>query len=154
MIKEIKPPQFDLRGSKFSVFLAGSIEMGTAVDWQKELVEELDSRTTADITVYNPRRDNWDSSWKQAIDNPQFSLQVNWEMDYLERADLKVFYFDKDTKSPITLLELGKYGAYNSVVYCPDGYWRKGNVDIFCHRENVPMVESIEELVDYILKQV
>lgn len=162
MITEIKPPQFDLRGSEvpFSVFLAGSIEMGAAVDWQKQLVDELNVKmllskgADKDITIYNPRRDNWDASWKQVISNPQFNLQVNWEMDYLERASLKVFYLDESTKSPITLLELGRYGTYNSIIYCPDGFWKKGNVDIFCHRNRVPMADSMDELTDYILKQV
>ena len=62
-----------------------------------------------------------------------------------------VFFMDKDTKSPITLLELGLHAkSGNCCVYCPDGFWKKGNVDIICERYNIPMVENIDGLVKYI----
>jgi hypothetical protein len=43
-----------------SVFLAGSIEMGKAEDWQKKLEGICDD---FGYDVLNPRRDDWDSSW-------------------------------------------------------------------------------------------
>lgn len=47
-----------------SLFLAGSIEMGVAVDWQTSLtkfLERPENRMGCDF-VFNPRRDDWDSS--------------------------------------------------------------------------------------------
>ena len=41
------------------VFLAGSIEMGAAEDWQTRLVASLDG-----VVALNPRRAAWDSSWR------------------------------------------------------------------------------------------
>jgi len=145
--KVIKAPG-DTTGEDKGVFLAGSIEMGKAVDWQKEIEDKLKD---FDVTLFNPRRDDWDSSWEQSIDNPEFEEQVTWELDSLDKSDKIVFFMDKDTKSPITLIELGLHARQsNCCVYCPDGFWKKGNVDIVCKRFNIPMVDSIDGLVDFI----
>lgn len=79
------------------IFLAGSIEMGIAEDWQTALIKKLRSE---DVTIMNPRRDDWDSSWEQSIENKQFHEQVTWELSNIETADLVVFYFAPETKSP------------------------------------------------------
>ena len=93
------------------IFLAGSIEMGSAVDWQKEVEEVLEKEIfkNYDYTIYNPRRINWDSSWKQSIENEQFKYQVEWELNKLYECGLILMYLDENTKSPISLLELGLY---------------------------------------------
>ena len=129
-----------------SIFLAGSIEMGLAEDWQVRIEKELEQY---DVTVFNPRRDDWDSSWTQEQSNPQFNAQVNWEMNRLEECDIMFMYFSPQTKSPISLLELGAYcnGHREVVVCCPDGFWRKGNVDIFCTRRNVPLFDNLEDAI-------
>jgi len=36
------------------IFLAGTIDMGNSVDWQKEVTEFL-NKYDGDLTVYNPR---------------------------------------------------------------------------------------------------
>src|SRR5579859_1462029 len=93
--------------SKYIVFLAGSIEMGVAYDWQSELSTDLEE--IPDIVILNPRRKEWDNSWKQELKNPKFKEQVDWELDGIEMSDCVIFYLDPKTKSPITLMELGKY---------------------------------------------
>lgn len=131
------------------MFLAGSIEMGTAINWQDELTNHFEN---SDITFLNPRRDDWDSSWTQSIDNDEFREQVLWELSGIENSDLVVFVFDPNTKSPITLLELGLVAGMGkqAVVYCPEGFWRKGNVDIVAKVYDLDVVNSLEELVAYI----
>ena len=144
----ILKPNSDINesGNLFTVFLAGSIEMGKAENWQETIENELEK--FKDICIYNPRRDDWDSSWKQEITHPQFNQQVNWELDALEKADLIVFYFSPETQSPITLLELGLFARSGKlVVCCPQGFWRKGNVDIICEKFAIPQVDSIDELI-------
>lgn len=102
-----------------SIFLAGSIEQGTAEKWQAKIIESVKK---LDLTLLNPRRKDWDTSWKESIENPPFKEQVNWELDALELADWIIFYFDKATKSPITLLELGLFATSKKlVVCCPKG---------------------------------
>ena len=63
----------------------------------------------------------------------------------MEDATHIVMYFDPTTKSPISLLELGLHASSGKLtVCCPEGFWRKGNVDIVCKRYGVPMVKSLE----------
>lgn len=145
-MKEYNPPQ-NFKESTIigDIFLAGSIEMGTAENWQKKFIEEFKD---TELRFLNPRRNDWDSSWKQEISNPQFKEQVSWELDGLDYADLIVFYFDPNTKSPITLMELGMHAKSGKcIVCCPTGFWRKGNVDIVCEKYNIQVVNSFEDLV-------
>jgi len=149
MATTYKPPASftqSIQSGVFSVFLAGSIEMGAAPDWQAALERDL---ADLDIDIYNPRRDDWDSTWDQSADNPQFREQVEWELDGLALANLIVLYLAPGTMSPISLLELGIYAANGSkklVVCCPEGFQRKGNVDIVCERYGVEQVSDLFEL--------
>ena len=100
------------------------------------------------VTIYNPRRDDWDSSWDQSIFNNKFKEQVVWELDHLEKADIVIMYFDGKTKSPISLLEFGLYARSDKmIVYCENDFWRKGNVDIVSEYYNIEQVRSEEELL-------
>ncbi len=126
------------------IFLAGSIEMGAAENWQ-EVIEDT-FRHKSDLVIFNPRRDDWDSSWVQKESNGQFNYQVNWELDKLTEADIIFMYFAPDTKSPISLLELGLYAdSKKMIVVCPDSFWRKGNVDIVCNRYDIPIYEALDK---------
>jgi len=147
-MKLVKAPKLYTTDNCFSIFLAGSIEGDTAINWQEDFTRSLSKE---DVLILNPRRDAWNASWKQEMSNPQFKEQVDWELNGLDQADLIVMYFDKDTKSPISLLELGLYAASGKmVVCCPDGFWRKGNVDIVCNKYQVPQVKNINALIDYV----
>lgn len=134
------------------VFLAGSIEMGTAENWQSRLITQLKD---IEGTIWNPRRDAWDPSWEQQASNPQFREQVEWELNYLEAADRIWMYFDPTTKSPVTLLELGllAWGVVSLTVCCPDGFWRKGNVEIVCEKYQIPLVHTFDDFVARIKKE-
>lgn len=142
---EIQAPHKDtIQDKNLKIFLAGSIEMGKAVDWQSQVVKAL---AGLDCTVYNPRRKDWDSSWVQSIDNPQFFEQVNWEADHIETADIVFFNFDPDTISPITLYELGTVlnSGRHPIVVCPKGYPHRGNVEIYCWRSADSVFETLDE---------
>lgn len=130
----------------YTLFLAGSIEMGTAEEWQTRVHLYLADKN---ILILNPRRLDWDSSWVQSIDNKQFREQVEWEIDGLETADKILMYFDPETKSPISLLELGLYAVSGKIIVCcPDGFWKKGNVDIVCKRYGIPQIKKLTEIRD------
>ena len=147
-MNEVKPPK-DYKWYPEDmprVFLAGSIEMGTAENWQARVAKELEEYN---IVLLNPRRDNWDASWKQTLDSPKFVEQVNWELDGQERADYILMYFDPNTKAPITLMELGLFADKEAlvIVCCPDGFWRKGNVQIVCERNGISCHNTFEEMM-------
>ena len=152
-MRHIKSPgPLDLDRSRLSVFLAGSIEEGTADEWQTVITEALQD---LDITALNPRRDAWDAGWPQTVDFAPFREQVEWELEAQEKADLIVFYFSPATKSPISLLELGlAAGRRRAIVCCPDGFWRKGNIDIVCKRYGIPQVATLDDLARSIRSEV
>lgn len=134
-----------------SVFLAGSIEMGKAEDWQEKMARFFESYN---MLVLNPRRDDWDSSWSQDIKNKKFREQVEWELEGMEQADAVAMYFSPKTKSPISLLEMGLWSRSDKlIVCCPEGYLRKGNVDVTCEKYDVPQVKSLEELAAMVIKK-
>lgn len=138
------PSNLSLRDrDKKSVFLAGSIEMGKSFDWQSSLGDWLDSQG---FNVFNPRRKDWDSSWKQSHDNANFYQQVMWELNGLEKSDIIIMYLDPETKAPISLLEFGLFAKSKKIyVICAEGFWRKGNIEIVCDVYDIPLFNSIEK---------
>lgn len=152
----IKAPE-KLTKSGVTVFLAGTIEMGKAIDWQTKIEKKLKNslkNTDKIISLYNPRRDEWDSSWEQKIENDNFREQVEWELNAMDKSDKIVVHIDPKTKSPITLLEIGLHASSKKMcVYCPEGFYRKGNVDVVCNKYSIPMVDDIQGLIDFILDE-
>ena len=150
----IKPPQSIAKARGFRVFLAGSIEMGKAENWQAKITEAI-STLGKNVIVYNPRRDDWDSTWEQNIENDNFYEQVRWELQALDDSDLIAMYYDPNTTSPISLLELGLHARSNKlIVCCPEGFYRKGNVDIVCERYGIPVLNSWVEFVAQVCKRI
>jgi hypothetical protein len=132
-----------------SVFLAGSIEMDKAVDWQKECEQVL----SAKYIIFNPRRNEWNSDWEQSIANVKFKEQVVWELNALEKADIIIMFFANNTKSPISLLEFGLYAQSNKMkVVVEENFWRKGNIDVVCEKYNIQQYKSLEELLQNLIK--
>jgi len=133
------------------LFLSGSISLTTPT-WQESLIASL-SDTPTPITILNPHRPDWDGSWRESLDFPPFVEQVNWELDGLENADVVAMYFGAHAKAPISLLELGitmgnvRRAGKKVVICCPEGYWKRGNVQIVAARAGVEVVGTVEELV-------
>jgi hypothetical protein len=143
------PETIPLQNDSKTIFLAGSIEMDKAIDWQKKCEELLQD----DYIIFNPRRNEWDSSWSQTIENDNFKEQVNWELNALEKADIVIMYFAGDTMSPISLLEFGLYAQSNKMkVVVEENFWRKGNIDIVCERYAIEQFKTLEELIQNLLK--
>lgn len=129
------------------IFLAGSIEMGRAEPWQAAFVEALSER---DALILNPRRADWDASWAQTIEHPRLREQVEWELQALEDATLILMYLQPGTQSPISMLELGLYARadpHKLIICCPEGFWRKGNIDVTAAKYGVAVVETKAALI-------
>lgn len=126
------------------VFLGGSIDMGGAPDWQAAMTAAL---ADMDVIILNPRRSDWNPAWRPDADEPEFRRQVEWELSALEAADVIVMYFAPDTQSPVSLLEMGLHARGGKlIVLAPDGFWRKGNVDITAATYGVHQVKTMDEL--------
>lgn len=152
MAEVIKAPNDYLIKNRISLFLGGAINQGAASNWQDKIAEAVQDQ---DILILNPRRDDWDASWKQSISDMRFFEQVHWELNAQEIADVMIYVFAPDSEeaktslAPITLLELGLFANSNKriLVCCPDNYWRKGNVEIICDRYNIPLFNSLDDLI-------
>lgn len=162
MIIEIKPDLDEIihTGSSnkaINIFLAGSIDMGQAKNWNSDIIKKLENSDIikSDIKVYNPRRDSWDSSWIQEQSNSEFNYQVNWELNNIEDSDIVFFNILPDSKSPITLMELGLCAGKEkkAIVCCPDGFYRKGNVDVVCTRYGIQQYTDIDSAFGALLTE-
>ena len=142
----IKPPDvFPTEDSRLKIFLGGSIDMGKAENWQARIEKQLSSY---DVIVFNPRRGVWKKEWKLVSTDKNFRQQVEWELAALESSDVIVMYFAPGSKSPISLMEFGLYAKTGKlIVLCPDGFWRKGNVDIVSEKYNISTVDTFNELI-------
>lgn len=148
----ISPDSSPLPGGPL-VFLAGSIEQGTAAQWQPIVAERL-LDVFPDVVVANPRREQWDVSWPQTKDHPAFVEQVNWELDHLLGVTEALFVFDPATQSPVTLLELGLLLGLHPervTLVCPARFWRHGNVLITAERFGVEVFEDMESGIGQVL---
>lgn len=133
-----------------NLFLAGSIENGVAVDWQTKVIKKLHEtfdKGHCDVNVFNPRRADWDSSIDSTSDNDELVFQIRWELDALEKSDVIVMYFDPNTKSPISLMELGLHKDKNIFVFCPKEFWRSANVRVTCEEYGIPLYEDYDDWI-------
>jgi hypothetical protein len=151
-MREFKPPQqIESNGLK-SIFLAGTIDIGNSEDWQSIVVRAFEK---TNVNILNPRRVSWDDSWVQTFENPQFYQQVNWELDAMEKADIIILYLAAGSKSPISLLEFGLHARSRKLyVYCPDDFYRSGNVQIVCDRYNIPLYKDLGKLINKVKDEI
>lgn len=151
MTRIIKAPEQYDADNALKIFLGGSIDMGVAENWQDRLAKDLSDYADEDVVLLNPRRDDWDSTWVQdPTPGTQFYEQVEWELVNQEQAHGIVYYFAADSKSPITLLELGLFKDHPVIVCCPKQFYRYGNVKMVCDRYDIAMVETYEDLVKFL----
>lgn len=155
----------------FKIFLAGTIDNGESEDWQKGVYHSLfwmiepliitygqDYVTPPgkyDVVMYSPRR----SDWKEDATVEDIENQIRWEQDKLEKADLIVMVLQDNSKSPISLLELGLYGREGKLIcFCTKNFYRYTNVKLTCEKFLIPFKETISpseiaESIENILKE-
>ncbi|MFD2428312.1 nucleoside 2-deoxyribosyltransferase domain-containing protein [Sphingobium scionense] len=146
------PEPLPVAHDRARLFLGGSIDMGKATDWQRDMIAALaDER----VAILNPRRADWNPAWKPEANDPHFRQQVEWELAALDSADIIILYLAPGTQSPVSLLEMGLHARGGKlVVLCPEGFWRKGNVDITAARYGVEQVSTIEELTAVVRRRI
>lgn len=124
------------------VFLAGTIDMGNSVNWQKNLATYLESRGGKWL-LFNPRQDSWNGEKKGEMD-----YQVNWELSHLEQSDFIIMNILETSKSPISLLELGLFARSGKMaVACDTKFYRYNNVKITCQKYGVHLYPNLEALL-------
>ena len=99
------PEDISTNTEEISVFLAGGIQ--NTEDWQKQVIKALEQDfKDLPIVLYNPRRENFPIHDKGAA-----KVQITWEYEALEVADIFSMYYAGNTISaqPICMFEYGKH---------------------------------------------
>lgn len=126
-----------------TVFLAGTIDLGKSWNWQEKFIRDISGHHAV---VFNPRRETWEGTPSE--DNPDFTIQVGWELEMMERADIIAMYLAGDSASPVSLLEMGMWlRSGKLIVGCEPTFHRHGNVALTCARFGVPVVNGYTELL-------
>lgn len=134
------------------VFLAGTIDGGASENWQRKFYEELKKRCHDTVTVFNPRRDDWPDDGSDEVRN-----QIRWEHEHMDKADIIVMNLLPDSKSPISLMEIGMFADSGKLmVFCQEDFYRYDNVDMVCDRYDIPLylTNDIDKMVGSFLHRV
>ncbi|KAL7941184.1 hypothetical protein V8C42DRAFT_335576 [Trichoderma barbatum] len=135
--------------SRHSIFLAGTTSPTDEGEWRETLLAGLCSFP---ITIYNPHRHDWDSTWREDASDSRWAEQVGWELEMQEKADIIVVFFHGVSLAPISMLELGLCVRFGKAVVCalPD-YPKRGNVEAVCRRYGAKFVSSQQDLEDAVV---
>lgn len=129
---------------KTKIFLGGSIEMGAAEEWQKVIIDSVED--IDNVVLFNPRRRLWDITANTSV----IEEQIEWELAAQDIVDRCIYYIDPNTKSPITLMELGAFSGKTLAVCMPPGFYRADNVRVFCKHYKIPLLDSLDQLIGVI----
>ncbi|TGJ80761.1 hypothetical protein E0Z10_g8001 [Xylaria hypoxylon] len=148
----IRAPSEEPPNGTKSVFLAGTTTAVGNVDWREQLSTSLSEYP---ITIFNPNRPDWDSTWREDITFDPYREQVLWELDKQAKADLVVVYFHPATLAPISLLEFGLSAQVQGkvIAIAPLGYAKRGNVQIVCHKFGIVFLDTIDKLHEIIIEK-
>lgn len=135
-----------------SLFLAGTTTAVDNVDWRETLSASLSKYR---ITIFNPNRPDWDNTWREDITFDPYREQVLWELDKQDKADLVVVYFHPATVAPISLLEFGLSARTPGkvIAVAPQGYSKRANVQIVCHKYGIEFLDNIEKLHETVINK-
>lgn len=139
----ITPETENQESKNKSVFLAGTIDNGNSLNWQDKTIIEL-INLGFDCDIYNPRREHWNSNC--SIDD--LVNQIKWEQDHLDKADIIIMVLQDNSKSPISLLELGLYAKSKKIiVFCTPNFYRWHNVKLTCDKYKIELIQDLNPLI-------
>ena len=69
--------------------------------------------------------------------------QIKWEQDYLDKANVIAMVLLDDSKSPISLLEMGLYANTDKlIVFCTPNFYRWDNVRLTCEKYHIELIQD------------
>lgn len=151
VLRSIQPFAIPIQ-KHFSVFLGGRFSSDQTNDFREVIEQKLSDSDGVILTASNQQ------DWVGSISEPciegdnQFTRHVVWGFLAQEEADMVVLYFDSESNSPTTMLELGLAVQYPDkiIVFCSDDFEQKATVDIVCKYNRIKQVHSIDAVVDEI----
>ena len=127
----------NLSVTKPTVFLAGSIDLELEGNWRNEIVEELKD----DYHFFDPTR-------KEHNQMGNFEMQdhIKWELDALNMSNKILLNFLPDSKSPVSLIELGLYMMSSKlIVVCPKSFYKRRYIKTLCQKYNTELFRNLTE---------
>ena len=120
-------------------FLAGSIDYHSPNPWRKSIIKKAKSS----IHFFDPTRRDHDS-----LDNLEMQRHINWELMALELSDQIILNFLPDSKSPISMVELGLYARSGKlVVVCPIDFYQRRYIEVLCKTYNIKLFSNLNDLI-------
>ncbi|KAF7546920.1 hypothetical protein G7Z17_g8099 [Cylindrodendrum hubeiense] len=140
----IKAPARPQQTHRLSVFLAGTTSATGERDWRDALSNSLADQP---VTLFNPKRTDWDSTWREDSSDKRWADQIQWELDMQDVADVIVVLFHGVTPAPISLAEMGMASRTGKLIACAlDGYSKQGYVEAVCRKYKAPFVRNEDDL--------
>lgn len=140
----IRAPARPQQTHRLSIFLGGTASDTGEPDWRDTLNKGLADQAVA---IFDPKRDDWDSTWREDFSDTRWADQIQWELDMQDTADIIVVLFHGVTAAPISLAEMGMAARTGKLIACAlDGYCKKGYVEAVCRKFKAPFVRSEDEL--------
>ncbi len=125
---------------KPSIFLAGSMAIGDRMNWRTRAINTFEKR----YHLFDPTNVH-----HADLNDSEMSKHIKWEWEALKHSDAILFNFNAESKSPISLLELGMYiRSEKIVVVCPKEFYQSHYIETLCSEEQVPLFQSIEEVLN------
>lgn len=132
----IAPDPLVIPDMTHSYFLAGAIDMGAAVDWQKTAIEYFKPLR---CVIFSPRR-------ATPFTPDMLDEQVAWELDAMGLVDTVIMWFPKDSKAPVAMLETGFLLPTGKIVLgAEEGFYRRRNLELTAQRYGVKCYPTLEE---------
>ncbi len=132
--------------TKDIVFLAGSIDLDLAGDWRKKVIEEMEDS----MHFFDPIRIDHDK-----LDDLKMKKHIEWELDALSLSDKILLNFSPNSKSPISLVELGLYVQSSKlIVVCPDQFYQRRYVEVLCDKYNTPFFDGLDKAIEYLMDDI
>ncbi|WP_055447706.1 nucleoside 2-deoxyribosyltransferase domain-containing protein [Lacinutrix mariniflava] len=126
-------------------FLAGSMDFNESNSWRQKIMQEMKHLVHFLDATRIEHNDFSDSQMKEHIE---------WELDALIISDKIILNFKEDSKSPISILELGMYVKSSKlVVVCPNKFYQRRYINVLCNKYNTPFFDSFDEAIEYLKKE-
>ena len=128
--------------TRHRVYFSGAM---TGEDWQSKFTTKLEDLR---VDVFCPR---YPSSHTVPAPDGLFE----WEIDHMSIANVIAFNFISNEDCSSALIALGMYARTDRIIVCcDDEFYKKGDIDALCDREDIPQVDSLDLLIKWTIARI
>lgn len=136
----------ELKGK--SIFLAGPTPRNNNVkDWRIDVIEELKNKNFVGTIIVPTFEDKIDNNFA-------YEKQIEWELEYLEKSDLILFWIPRNLKTLpgfTTNIEFGFWLGKNPkkiIVGIPEYAEKCDYIIYMCKKYKIPLYNSIKDIIE------